>query len=187
MRARATDDGQIVLESPDVGEFTGAWNEGAALSAGAVAGTLHQLGRAWDLVVPDGAFGRIVSAPPARTFEPVGFGDVLYRLDPEGVAGAATMQENDPAGLVGGALAIRAGQSGRVWRSPSPGTPALCDAGDVLEDGSAVCLIEVMKTFSNVPYRAEAGLPARARVVRWLVEDGADVDRGDPLVQIEPA
>jgi hypothetical protein len=44
-----------------------------------------------------------------------------------------------------------------------------------------------MKTFSTVPYRASKGLPARARVVRWLAADGGDVQKGDPILGLEPA
>ncbi len=184
---RAGEDGVLRLESPDVGEFTAAIPEGQALSPGAVAGTLLRLGRATDLVVPAGAYGTVTSSAPKRRVQPVGFGDLLYTLDPEGVAASGPAGEAASAALEGGALAIRAGQSGRVWRSPTPGTPPLCSAGDVLEPGAPVCVIEVMKTFSNVPYLAEGGLPARAKVVRWLVDDGSDVHQGDPMVQIEPA
>jgi len=49
-----------------------------------------------------------------------------------------------------------------------------------------VGLIEVMKTFTHVPYHATGGLPARARVVRWIVGESADVSEGDPLLEVEP-
>ncbi len=42
-----------------------------------------------------------------------------------------------------------------------------------------------MKTFSTVPYRPAAGLPDRARVVRWVAADGADVQKGDPILELE--
>ena len=44
-----------------------------------------------------------------------------------------------------------------------------------------------MKTFSTVPYRAEGGLPARAKVVRWLANDGDDVEPGGGILVVEPA
>ncbi|MEM9382774.1 MAG: biotin/lipoyl-containing protein [Planctomycetota bacterium] len=187
---RATRDGdEIVLVAPDVGHFRAALPRGAALAPGMVAGTLRRLGRAVDLVVPEGAAGAVVSDPPHAVMAPVGFGDVLYRLDPAGAA----LQASDDAGPEGdldagsGAAVLRAEQSGRVWHSPAPGEPPFCAPGDAVAEGAPVCLIEVMKTFSTVPYRATGGLPERATVVRWLAADGADVQAGDALLAVERA
>ena len=187
LKAEPTDEGHIRLLSPEVGGFTGARPEGATLSSGMIAGTLQILGRSVDLVVPDGAGGAVVSAAPRLRVAPVGFGDELYRLDPEGVAAAAALAAGGGSELEGDAMAVTASQSGRVWHSPSPGDPPFTTAGDVLEDGSPICLIEVMKTFSTVPYRAEGGLPARARVVRWLAADGDDLEPGGGIRVVEPA
>ncbi|MEM8712074.1 MAG: biotin/lipoyl-containing protein [Planctomycetota bacterium] len=188
MKAVPGEDGRLLLRSPDVGTFASAHPRGAALAPGMVAGVLHQLGKSFELVVPEGAGGAVVSDPPRLTMAPVGFGATLYELDPAGVAaadgamGAAGASASDGSGLV-----VKAGQSGRVWHSPAPGEAPFVSAGDTVDDGAALCLIEVMKTFSTVPYRAENGLPARGKVVRWVVEDGGDVEAGMPLLEIEPA
>lgn len=181
------DGDDILLTSPDVGMFTAALLRGAALTPGMAAGVLHSLARSVEFVVPPGAAGVITSDPPAAIMSPVGFGDVLYRLDPSGASALSTTAEDSVPTAEGGGLAITAIQSGRIWHRPGPGEAAFCAPGDVLENGAAICLIEVMKTFSNVPYRSTGGLPERARVVRWLVEDGADVQQGDPLLSVEPA
>lgn len=187
LKAEATDEGHVRLLCPEVGGFTGAHAEGTPLSPGMVAGTLHVLGRAVDLIVPPGAGGAVVNAAPKLRVAPVGFGEELYVLDPEGVAAAAALAASSGPELEGDAMAVTATQSGRVWHSPSPGDPPFAKAGDVLEDGSPICLIEVMKTFSTVPYRAEGGLPARAKVVRWLANDGDDVEPGGGILVVEPA
>ena len=57
--------------------------------------------------------------------------------------------------------------------------------GAVVEAGQPIGLIEVMKTFAHVRYGGE-GLPARARIVRVLVEDGAEIGAGDPLYEVAP-
>jgi biotin carboxyl carrier protein len=62
----------------------------------------------------------------------------------------------------------------------------MCELGRELEPGTPIGLIEVMKTFAQVVYRAERGLPARARIVRVLARDGADVDEGAPLIAVAP-
>ena len=53
--------------------------------------------------------------------------------------------------------------------------------------GSVVGLIEVMKTFTHLHYEAGAGLPERARVVKILVTDGAEVSATDALIELEEA
>jgi hypothetical protein len=47
-------------------------------------------------------------------------------------------------------------------------------------------MIEVMKTFSHVAWRATRELPASARVTALKAADGADVKSGDVLLELEP-
>ena len=118
------------------------------------AGALQRLGGTARLVVPAGARGAIVREPPERVLAPVGFDEVLYRVDPQGAGAAA---EVDEAAEGPGRLVLRSEQSGRVSTARS-GRGSLL-RGTLLEEGDAVCLVEVMKTFSTLPYRAAAGLP----------------------------
>jgi biotin carboxyl carrier protein len=53
--------------------------------------------------------------------------------------------------------------------------------------GDPIGLIEVMKTFGRVLYQPDDTLLTRARVVRVLAADGAEVNPGDALLEIEPA
>ena len=57
--------------------------------------------------------------------------------------------------------------------------------GDLVDPGQPVGMIEVMKTFTHVHYETQGNLPARARVLRVVPEDGAEVSEGDPLLEIE--
>jgi acetyl-CoA carboxylase biotin carboxyl carrier protein len=82
---------------------------------------------------------------------------------------------------------LRAQGSGRYYHRPAPDEPPFVSPGDSIEEGAVVGLIEVMKTFTHVTYRATGGLPTRARVLRTLVEDGADVVAGTPLLGLEEA
>ena len=183
----AAADGLITLAAPEVGYFAAAHPRGALLAPGMTAGVLHQLGKTFELVVPAGASGLVVSEPPATAMAPVGFGELLYSLDPTGVAGIADTAAGAAPGNAGDGHYVLAGQSGRVWHSPAPLEPVFSSEGSVLEEGQPMCLIEVMKTFSTVLYKAQNGLPKRGKVVRWLVEDGGDVESGKPLLEIEPA
>lgn len=183
----------IRLLSPEVGFFVGARATGDALVAGERAGVILALGRRFELVVPPSVSGVIVSKAPERTRHPVGFGDVLYELAPVTAAGsarsagrpAATQSASAPGSTSG--LVLRAPQSGRFYHRSKPGDPAFTSAGETVKDGQPVGLIEVMKTFSHVLYRAGDGWPASARVVRVVAQDGADVKSGDALLELEPA
>ncbi|MGB0332633.1 MAG: hypothetical protein ACPGPE_12555 [Planctomycetota bacterium] len=179
------EDGVFVLRAPDVGYFTAPLGRGAVVAPGMDAGALQRLGGTASLRVPDGVRGAVISDPFERVLAAVGYGDELYRIDPAGVGEA--LQDEGAGEDPGVGLVLVSEQSGRVWHRPAPGEDPFCAPGDVLEDGAAVCLIEVMKTFSTVPYRASRGLPARARVVRWLAADGGDVQKGDPILGLEPA
>lgn len=75
---------------------------------------------------------------------------------------------------------IDAGLTGVFYRSPSPDEPAFVDVGTVVQEGQQVGIIEAMKML-NVLENERSG-----RVVRILVEDGASVEAGTPLFELEP-
>ncbi|RMH02200.1 MAG: biotin carboxyl carrier domain-containing protein [Planctomycetota bacterium] len=80
---------------------------------------------------------------------------------------------------------VCAAQAGRFWRRPEPGAPPFLAAGDELAAGRTIGLLEVMKTFNPIKYQPGAGLPERAVVACFLVEDGEDVEEGTPLLELE--
>lgn len=175
---------RLTLSSPGVGRFTCVVPKGQALVPGQVAGVLLRLGRSTDLRVPAGVRGVVASDPPTAMRASVDCGALLYELLPL-VEGADAFQEERSATSSDGALLSE--QSGRFYRRPAPTDPEFVSRGDVIEAGAAVGLIEVMKTFTQVLYTPTGGLPARARVVAFLAQDGADVSHGTPLLQVEPA
>jgi biotin carboxyl carrier protein len=68
---------------------------------------------------------------------------------------------------------------GTFYRHPAPGAPPFAKEGDVVAAGAVLGLIEVMKMFNEV--QAEAG----GRIVRYLVDNEAPVEAGQPLLVIE--
>jgi biotin carboxyl carrier protein len=184
LRAR-TQGEHVLLECPSVGLFTNAARDGMALVAGARAGTLLTLGRAYELRVPDDVAGLVDGDLHERVQSPVGYGSVLYRLRP--LAGATESASKNAAGSASsGAPLFRSPSAGRFWHRAAPGEPALASVGDVLEPGRAIGLVEVMKTFTLVHYQPSGGLPPRARVLRVLVADGAEVAEKTPLLELAP-
>jgi len=181
----------VCLESPDVGMFTGALEQGAWIDEGQIVGQLSRLGRTTPLRAPKGFAGpgrtraQIASAPPKRVLEPVGFGTTLYELVlvPSERQGQEVPAAPTPTAET---LAVPAPQSGRFYHRPGPDSPPFLNPGDELQEGTTLGLIEVMKTFAHVSYHAGNGLPDRAHMLAWAAEDGAEVHEGDPLLEFEP-
>jgi acetyl-CoA carboxylase biotin carboxyl carrier protein len=178
-------DGRTLLLAPAVGLFTCAVPRGRVLVAGAPAGVLETLGLVRELVVPAGVSGRVVSDVPERVHAPIGFGTPLYELAPLAAEDELDAEAGTDAGP-GGALVYRAPHGGRFWHRSTPGAPPFVRPGDELSVGTTVGMIEVMKTFTHLHYEPRGPLPERARLVRTLADDGAEVSDGAPLFEIEP-
>ena len=82
----------------------------------------------------------------------------------------------DPAQLPG---AVTSPMVGTVYLQAEPGTPAFVKAGDTVTEGQTVLIIEAMKTMNHIP------APRAGKVTRIVVEDGAPVEFGAPLMIIE--
>lgn len=178
------DDAQLLL-SPAVGLFTGAQARGRVLLPGERAGVLLVLGRAHELVVPAGAGGSVLGLAPARVRQPVGYREPLYELGPLAGLESSAARTSPQSNASAHGLALRAASSGRFWHRPAPGEPPFVKPGDELREGQAVGMIEVMKTFTEVRYRAADGLPPRARLLRIAASEGAEIAERDVLLELE--
>ena len=69
---------------------------------------------------------------------------------------------------------------GTVYRAPRPGEPPFVDVGSRVDEGTQLCIIEVMKLMHGV------GSPVTGIVAEVCVENGAPVGYGDVLFRIEP-
>ena len=67
---------------------------------------------------------------------------------------------------------------GVAYLLPEPGAPPFAKVGDQVTEGQTICLIEAMKTFN--PVKA----PRAGKITAILVETGAPVEYGEPLVII---
>jgi acetyl-CoA carboxylase biotin carboxyl carrier protein len=68
---------------------------------------------------------------------------------------------------------------GTAYLQPEPGTPSFVAVGDKVAEGQTLMIIEAMKTMNQIPS------PKSGTVKRILVEDGAPVEFGAPLMIIE--
>lgn len=177
---------ETLLCCPSVGTLTLLPRPGTLLTAGQVAGQLTSLGRPRPLLVPEGVSGQVLGPAPALVDAPFGYGQAVLRLAPL-AAGAQSAASAPGAHESAAGLFVRAPHAGRFWQRASPTEAPLVQVGDVIEAGRALGLIEVMKTFAQVLYRPGGALPPRARVKRFLVADGAEIDDRAPLLEVEPA
>ncbi|MBU2962452.1 acetyl-CoA carboxylase biotin carboxyl carrier protein [Citreicella sp. C3M06] len=88
---------------------------------------------------------------------------------------ADTMPE-DPAAHPG---AVTSPMVGTVYMQPEPGAPSFISVGQQVREGDTLIIVEAMKTMNHIP------APRAGTVKRILVEDGAPVEYGAPLVILE--
>jgi acetyl-CoA carboxylase biotin carboxyl carrier protein len=185
--ARSTDAG-IELRAPTVGLWRPAV-PGSVLEPGTRIGAIEVLGVLHGVVVPQGAAGVVVEADHRLGETPVGHGDVLLVLDPEGAVGPRAgvgAAGSATAAAAAGDLVFESPLSGRFYAKPAPDKAPFVSAGDIVSTGQTVGLLEVMKTFNRITYGGP-GLPERARIVEIAAGDEADLDAGDPILRLEPA
>ncbi len=82
----------------------------------------------------------------------------------------------DPANHPG---AVTSPMVGTVYMQPEPGADPFITVGQHVNEGDTLLIIEAMKTMNHIP------APRAGTVKRILVEDGAAVEFGTPLVIIE--
>ncbi|KAE9631478.1 acetyl-CoA carboxylase biotin carboxyl carrier protein [Parasedimentitalea maritima] len=91
-------------------------------------------------------------------------------------AAPAAAPADDPASHPG---AVPSPMVGTVYTQAEPGAPAFISVGAKVSEGDTLLIIEAMKTMNHIP------APKAGTVKRILVEDGAAVEFGTPLVIIE--
>ena len=88
----------------------------------------------------------------------------------------APADAEDPADHPG---AVKSPMVGTVYMQAEPGAPSFVSAGQQVSEGDTLLIIEAMKTMNHIP------APRGGTVKRILVDDGATVEYGSPLMIIE--
>lgn len=179
----ADDDSQAV-RCGGVGFFRARVPADCAVRPGQALGELRILGRVHDVVLDPGGRPLWLSEVLVAQGE-VEYGQPLFRWSEGAPLGAAAEAAAGPADA---GLRICAPQPGRAYLRPEPGKPPYAAVGQEIQEGDTLALVEIMKTFSPLRYEpGRSGLPPRARLTKVLVEDGQEVELGDPLFEIEAA
>jgi len=98
---------------------------------------------------------------------------------PAAVAAAPAAEaavSDDPANHPG---AVTSPMVGTAYLAPEPGASAFISVGQQVNEGDTLLIVEAMKTMNHIP------APKAGTVKRILVEDGAAVEFGSPLVIVE--
>ena len=93
-----------------------------------------------------------------------------------------------PAATAGGgapaapdrSVVIKSPMVGTFYKASGPDSPAFVKVGDRIGPEKTVCIVEAMKVFNEIP----AGVSGQ--VVAILVENGAPVEFGQPLIKVDP-
>ncbi|MFU8865254.1 MAG: acetyl-CoA carboxylase biotin carboxyl carrier protein [Rhodobacterales bacterium] len=117
---------------------------------------------------------RVSRAAPSVTYAAPA--PMQYAAAPAPAAAAAPAAPQDPATLPG---AVTSPMVGTVYMQAEPGSPAFVTVGAQVSEGDTLLIIEAMKTMNHIP------APKSGTVKRILVEDGAAVEYGAPLMIIE--
>ena len=95
---------------------------------------------------------------------------------PIAAAQVAAAPSADPASDPG---AVTSPMVGTVYLAAEPDAPAFVSVGTVVAEGDTLLIVEAMKTMNHIP------APRAGKVTRILVDDGAAVEFGSPLVILE--
>lgn len=104
------------------------------------------------------------------------------------VAAPAPVQQATPAAPIAAApvaeasnlITIKSPMIGTFYRSAGPDKPNFADAGDNVEIGKVVCIIEAMKLFNEIESEISG------KIVKVLVENATPVEFDQPLFLVEP-
>ena len=77
-------------------------------------------------------------------------------------------------------LIIKSPMVGTFYKASGPDSAPFAKVGDRIGPEKTVCIIEAMKVFNEIP----AGVSGQ--IVAILVENGAPVEFGQPLIKVDP-
>ncbi|MEK9705231.1 MAG: acetyl-CoA carboxylase biotin carboxyl carrier protein [Paracoccaceae bacterium] len=121
------------------------------------------------------ARGGVVAAP-VMAAAPLAAAPAPVPAAAPAAATAPAAPSDDPASHPG---AVPSPMVGTVYMQAEPGAPAFISVGASISEGDTLLIVEAMKTMNHIP------APKSGTIKRILVEDGAAVEFGTPLVIIE--
>ena len=78
-------------------------------------------------------------------------------------------------------ITIKSPIIGTFYRKPSPDKPSFVEVGDVISEGTVLCVIEAMKLFNDIESEVSG------KIVKILVDDTSPVEFDQPLFLVDPS
>ncbi|MDP3731538.1 MAG: acetyl-CoA carboxylase biotin carboxyl carrier protein [Candidatus Omnitrophota bacterium] len=103
-------------------------------------------------------------------------------IEKTGLSPIQTKEENpeDTGKLAIKGVEIKAPMVGTFYRTPSPESPPYVEAGQTIEPGQVICIIEAMKLMNEI--KSEI----KGKILEILVDNTEPVEFGQPMFLIEP-
>ena len=78
-------------------------------------------------------------------------------------------------------ITIKSPIIGTFYRKPSPDKPSFVEVGDVISEGTVLCVIEAMKLFNDIESEVSG------KIVKILIDDSSTVEFDQPLFLVDPS
>ena len=78
-------------------------------------------------------------------------------------------------------ITIKSPIIGTFYRKPSPDKPSFVEVGDIISEGTVLCVIEAMKLFNDIESEISG------KIVKILVDDTSPVEFDQPLFLVDPS
>jgi acetyl-CoA carboxylase biotin carboxyl carrier protein len=118
---------------------------------------------------------RLLSATPAPASVPAI--QAVASPAPAAAPAAASAPVDENAGL----HIVKSPIVGTFYESPSPGAPAFVKAGDTVEAGQVLCIVEAMKLMNEIES------DVAGEIVKRFVQSGQPIEYGQPLFSVRPS
>ena len=87
----------------------------------------------------------------------------------------------DPDDVDSHLITVKSPIIGTFYRKPSPDKPPFVEVGDMISEGSVLCVIEAMKLFNDIESEVSG------KIVKILVDDTSPVEFDQPLFLVDPS
>jgi acetyl-CoA carboxylase biotin carboxyl carrier protein len=97
------------------------------------------------------------------------------------VATSAAAEAPPPVDEDAGLHIVKSPIVGTFYESPSPGSPAFVKAGDIVEAGQVLCIVEAMKLMNEIES------DVAGEIVKRFVQSGQPIEYGQALFSVRPS